>query len=293
MTPECKNCNTWKVYMHISPSGKKYIGITSRKTYKRWGGKGQYYKECPYFYNAIQKYGWENIKHEILNDSLSYKEAIELEKYYIELYDTNNPDFGYNLTKGGEGHNGYKLSEEKKKILSEKRQGVNALNYNNFPSDETKKKMSESAKNKIFTDETKEKMSKEKMKTVYMYTLEGVFIKSFPSASEASKKTGVNLGNICSCCRNIIKKPGGYFWSYKKIDNPQLIIDHISGINPFEPVYSRNEKPVYKMTLNDEIICRYNSIKEASLDTNIPAQEISQACKNNKKVTREYKWKYA
>lgn len=29
------------VYMHTSPSGKRYIGITSVKTYNRWGAKGQ------------------------------------------------------------------------------------------------------------------------------------------------------------------------------------------------------------------------------------------------------------
>lgn len=50
---------TWTVYMHISPSGKRYIGVTSKTNVEdRWrNGKG--YQKCPYFYKAIQKYGWE------------------------------------------------------------------------------------------------------------------------------------------------------------------------------------------------------------------------------------------
>ena len=119
--------------MHTTPSNKKYIGITSRKPYKRWGSKGQYYVKSPYFYRAIKKYGWENIKHEILADNLTYQNAIELERYYIKFYQSNNPVYGYNMTEGGEGATGYKLSEEKRKQLSANRQGVNAVGYNFFP----------------------------------------------------------------------------------------------------------------------------------------------------------------
>lgn len=53
------------VYRHTSPSGKVYIGITSRQPEQRWlNGNG--YKDSPKFYNAIKKYGWDNFNHEIL-----------------------------------------------------------------------------------------------------------------------------------------------------------------------------------------------------------------------------------
>ena len=162
-----------------------------------------------------------------------------------------------------------------------------------FPSKETKKQMSESAKNKQFSLETREKMAKAKNKKVYQYDKEGNYIDCYSSASLAAKLTKTNVGNLCACCRNIVKTAGGYFWSYQQINEPSKIIDHINGINEFIPVFTRNEKPVYKLSLNDEIISSYASIKEASKDTGIPAQEISQACKNNNKVTRRYKWKYA
>lgn len=91
--------NNFVVYKHTSPSGKVYVGITSRKPEERWengyGYKGQV------FYNAIEKYGWENISHEILFENLSEKEAKLLEKLYIFLYDSKNSKYGYNVHFGG------------------------------------------------------------------------------------------------------------------------------------------------------------------------------------------------
>ena len=37
-----------------------------------------------------------------------------LEKYLIAYFNTTNPEFGYNVTKGGEGVSGFKHSEESK-----------------------------------------------------------------------------------------------------------------------------------------------------------------------------------
>ena len=60
--------------MHICPNGKKYIGITGRKPQYRWNnGKG--YLANEYFTNNINKYGRENIKHIILYQNLTKKEA--------------------------------------------------------------------------------------------------------------------------------------------------------------------------------------------------------------------------
>lgn len=50
-----------KMSRHFSDriNGKRYIGITNN-TPKRWYGKGKHYDGCPYFFAAIQKYGWDN-----------------------------------------------------------------------------------------------------------------------------------------------------------------------------------------------------------------------------------------
>lgn len=60
----------YTVYKHTTPSGKVYIGITGRAVEKRWEN-GSGYKSNKYFYSAIKKYGWDNIKHEIVCTGLS------------------------------------------------------------------------------------------------------------------------------------------------------------------------------------------------------------------------------
>jgi len=89
------------VYKHTSPSGKVYIGITSKDNPNhRWqNGKGYKGK---HFYYAVKKYGWENIKHEVLYEGLSQEEAKQKEIELIDYYDSTNPKNGYNVSPGGD-----------------------------------------------------------------------------------------------------------------------------------------------------------------------------------------------
>jgi len=94
------------VYMHtVINNGKKYIGQCSGDPKVRWGSNGYRYKGLV-FYNAIKKYGWNNIAHEILIDNLTQEEADYYEKYYISLYKTTDRNFGYNVAPGGFGNPG-------------------------------------------------------------------------------------------------------------------------------------------------------------------------------------------
>jgi hypothetical protein len=110
--------NTWSVYIHITPSKpmhKTYVGITSRIPQKRWGKNGKSYKRNnTYFWNAICKYGWNNIHHIILESNVCEYKAKDLEKKLIAVFKSNDPIYGYNLTEGGDGTCGHKLNEESK-----------------------------------------------------------------------------------------------------------------------------------------------------------------------------------
>lgn len=98
--------NNWTVYVHISPSNKYYVGITSRKPEERWGFNGYGYKnKCHHLWAAIQKYGWSNIIHEILAENLTRKEAEEMEVVLIEKLQSSNKIYGYNISSGGTGGN--------------------------------------------------------------------------------------------------------------------------------------------------------------------------------------------
>lgn len=92
--------NNYILYMHISPSNKYYIGITSQNIEKRWQN-GYGYKTNKHFWRAIQKYGWDNFEHKILKQNLTKEKAEELEIYYIQKYNSTNVDFGYNKAPGG------------------------------------------------------------------------------------------------------------------------------------------------------------------------------------------------
>ena len=110
--------NNYKLYVHICPNGKRYYGITKQEPKRRWlSGAG--YRNNQYFFRAINKYGWDNIEHIVLFDSLTEHEAKELEQYMIQWYNTANYKYGYNQSLGGDGgYSGYKLSEETKRKKS-------------------------------------------------------------------------------------------------------------------------------------------------------------------------------
>lgn len=92
--------NEYYVYKHTVPNGKVYIGVTKQNPNRRWRN-GHGYKDSVLFFNAIIKYGWINISHEILKEGLSSEDAYALEKYYISFFKSNDKNFGYNITSGG------------------------------------------------------------------------------------------------------------------------------------------------------------------------------------------------
>lgn len=65
--------NLYKIYVHVNKINNKiYIGQTNRKNvYTRFGKNGIQYKKCPYFWNAIKKYGWNQFKHIVLFENLT------------------------------------------------------------------------------------------------------------------------------------------------------------------------------------------------------------------------------
>lgn len=111
----------YTVYMHICPNKKKYIGITMQDVKRRWAnGKG--YKHQQHFYNAILKYGWDNIEHIVVAENLTRKEAGNLEQELIARHKTYNRVYGYNTSLGGEysryGAKGLHYNQGKENPLS-------------------------------------------------------------------------------------------------------------------------------------------------------------------------------
>ena len=87
-----------------------------------------------------------------LKQNLTEEEAFKHEIYMIDVFGRKDLGTGilHNRTEGGEGISGWFLSEENKKNISDSKKN---------PSEETKRKISESLKGKLKSEETKRKMS--------------------------------------------------------------------------------------------------------------------------------------
>lgn len=97
--PHCNDKKKYYVYELVFPDKKRYIGMTSKLPKYRWDN-GNGYKSQP-VYKAICKFGWNNIKHNILYQDLSFIEAEKEEQRLILKYKTQDKDFGYNIEAGG------------------------------------------------------------------------------------------------------------------------------------------------------------------------------------------------
>ena len=119
---------TYCVYIHTNKiNGKMYVGQTiyGDNPKRRWCN-GHGYEGSTYFYNAIQKYGWDNFEHEIIASKLTKEEANNFEKILIKELKTQNKKYGYNICDGGQTNNsmkGRKLSEETKQKMRETKIG--------------------------------------------------------------------------------------------------------------------------------------------------------------------------
>ena len=106
--------NNYCVYIHRNKINDKiYIGMTGQSPEQRWQ-KGKHYKTCPYFYNAIEKYGWDNFEHIIFMNNLTFSQAEKIEHKLILLFNAQNSNIGYNIKSGGS--HGKHAAETKEKI---------------------------------------------------------------------------------------------------------------------------------------------------------------------------------
>ena len=105
---------TGTIYMALNTiNNKKYIGQTIMTLSRRKSGhllSAKHHYDNLYFHKAINKYGEEAFEWTIL-ETIKSENKIELsqklnerEIYYIKLYNTTNPDLGYNMTSGGESY---------------------------------------------------------------------------------------------------------------------------------------------------------------------------------------------
>lgn len=238
--------NNYCVYKHTTPSGKIYIGITKQNPARRWRDGNGYIprdgKQTP-FSNAIIKYGWDNITHEILKAGLSKEEACELEKYYIKEYQTQDRRYGYNVLSGGDipldncpqsvkckmsesgrkkwgkddyikSHSGEEHWTHKKGYSKKSIEAMRAKNIGTKRTPEQIEFLREKGRNQ------KPLLGKDNKKSIPIlcFTKNGDFVGEYYGAMEAERETGVCFQNIFKVCHGERKTAGGYIWQFKTED---------------------------------------------------------------------------
>lgn len=212
------------IYKYTSPSGKSYIGQTTREDYRRrmWFSTGRYTGGKSKIDRARRKYGPRSFLYEILfkkeygDVNEATQELNVLESYFIGYYDTYKN--GYNSTLGGDGSRGYTPSYETRIKISKATKGSKKSQH-------MRDRLSKARKGVKMLQVTKDKLSKIRLNSghkIIQYSLDGVFLKLWNNIDEVATTLNVSRESIAGCCRGRSKTAHRYIWRYYiggEIDN--------------------------------------------------------------------------
>lgn len=97
---------------------------------------------------------------------------------------------------------------------------------------------------------------------IKQYSLDGIYIKTYDGASDASRVVGIDRTRITNCCKGKSNTASGFIWEYADSKN-------------IKSIQRKTQKTVYQYDKNMNLINSYPSIKDASTKTNIPSVSIS------------------
>lgn len=300
------NRKDWLVYIHTNKiNGKKYIGRTSRDPILRWQYGVGYKrprtqtKSLSHFYNAIEKYGWDNFEHEIVKRGLTAHESAELEKQLIRQFNTTDPNVGYNITKGGDGAIGTHHTQETKDLISRKLKAyVQSEGAKSFKgkhhSEETKEVLRKKALERInergvpfkgqhHSEETKKVLSEKKKLCITKYDLTGLKIETYPSVKDAAMSCGTTSSAISACANGRTKFCGGFIWRF-------LDVEQLPSSEMPQKVH-HNSKRIHQIRLDGERVATFDSLRIAAESIGVNSSSISAAVANHS-LCDGFFWEY-
>lgn len=288
-------------------NGKMYIG---QHRYDGVGLDPRYFGSGVLLKKAYDKYGIENFDMELVEECPE-EDLNPLEQLYIEHYNTLKPN-GYNLTEGGEGVSGFKLSPETIEKLSipinqyddngnlvksyisateaARQFGCdnsainNALRNPNIKSNGFRFRYASECSSKI---EPYSKPKRYNQKKINQYSLDGKYLNTFESASEVGRilnKKDISL--ICACCRGKTKSAYGFIWRY---------YDECYGnndITPYEKPKAYNRRKINQYSIDGEYIKTWDCMLDIENLYGYSAANICACCKGKKTTAYGFKWEY-
>lgn len=211
-------------------TGKRYIGKSKRDLERRWYEHVYHAHTMStkmVLYAAIRKHGADAFEKSVLEEGFAtVAEMNEAEKRLIaEL----KPE--YNMTKGGDGLEGYNHTPETKAKMSESRKKPGGIWNRGTPMrEETKKKLSKALSKPrpncprrgipIHSEEYKQRLAEERYVKVVQYDLHGNALATYLSLKDAQMITGIQFQNISRACRFSHRTAGGFKWQYLSL-NPK------------------------------------------------------------------------
>ena len=277
-------------------NGKSYIGQTCNFEKRKKQHIRCYEKENCYFHRAIQKYGVDCFLWEIIETCQGAEKAFELEKYYIEKFNTYRN--GYNMTKGGDGapyHNARAVvlltldGEYVKRYDSA--QDTEIDGFHNSDVLLSCKNLLHSCKGYMFMFEDEYRKNGAKiyrkpepngMKKIIQCDINGNFINEFKSVQEASIKTNSNRTAISGVLAKRYKTANGFIFVYKE-DFP---IKDLS-------IYKKNKKGKKVAQVNPitgDIIKVFDRISDAGKDLGVSYKAIHKVVDMPNRTAYGYKW---
>ena len=210
------------IYKITNPKGKIYIGQSINIEERLYQYKClSKYSLGKKIFNSIQKYGWENHTHEVITEC-SVEDLDTKEIYWGKFYNTLGEN-GLNL-KLGEGR-GIVSEETKKKMSESAKRNMTKEHRQKLSQAQIGKKKSEEHKQKMRVPKKSNKNYLNNVgkwegptRATLQYDKEGNFIAEYRTIKEAEIKfhpKGKWGNNIVNCCSGNQKTAYGYVWKYK------------------------------------------------------------------------------
>jgi group I intron endonuclease len=204
------------IYRIINKITKQnYVGQTRQDLCERWSQHKKKQSNCRYLKAAFNKYGIENFEFKLICICFD-NDLNKFEIDYIKKYNSLIPN-GYNLRAGGEC-GGRHNEETKRKISETLKNKINVIfskpQLGKLHTEEVKQKISNSLKGKKIKPESIEKRSQTVIKFI-VYKIDissGNIIEKFNGYSEAAKSVGTKKNAIWNACNGKTKKCKGFIW---------------------------------------------------------------------------------
>ena len=264
------------IYLFVNNvNGKVYIGQTLTKFYSRFGA---HYRDTfgkqdnLVFHKALRKYGWDNFSKYILWQAEDTVEATsenfkllksildKKEADYIKKYNSNNSDYGYNMTLGGTDipESAHSKDSIEKAIKTREDNKSNYMLGRTYGKHHLAVPILQYSTNKEFIKEWE----------CIKLAEDTLHIRIYPKAITS----------------------GEYFWIYKN-SNVDLVLEEKYSKYLLTKNCGRS-KTIYCFDYFGELIGIYNSCAQASKITKISATTIAYSASSKNQSAGDYIWIY-